>query len=100
VLSKDTGAAGLAAITLAVTAYGKSGGSPSGGLGEEAAIMKRIIVVGLGVLIMLAGAVFTLQGSGVLGGSAMSGVTFWAVAGPVIAVAGLAMTAAGLRAAR
>lgn len=32
-----------------------------------------------------------------LGGSAMSGVTFWAVAGPVIALAGLAMVAIGLR---
>ena len=27
----------------------------------------------------------------------MSGVTFWAVAGPVIALAGLALAAAGLR---
>jgi hypothetical protein len=62
--------------------------------------MKRIIVVGLGVLITLAGVVFALQGFGVVGGSAMSGDTFWAVAGPVIAVAGLVMAAAGLRAAR
>ncbi len=43
------------------------------------------------------GIIFTLQGVGVLGGSVMSGVTFWAVAGPVIAVAGLAITAIGLR---
>ncbi len=28
---------------------------------------------------------------------ALSGVTFWAVAGPVIALAGLAMAAIGLR---
>jgi hypothetical protein len=34
---------------------------------------------------------------GVLGGSVMSGVTFWAVAGPVIALAGLALAAIGLR---
>jgi hypothetical protein len=38
-----------------------------------------------------------LQGLGAIGGSAMSGVTFWAVAGPVIALAGLAMAAIGLR---
>ena len=41
--------------------------------------------------------VFTLQGVGVLGGSVMSGVTFWAVAGPVIALAGVVLTAIGLR---
>jgi hypothetical protein len=62
--------------------------------------MKMIILAGLGVLIMLAGAIFTLQGFGVIGGSTMSGVTFWAVAGPVIAVAGLAITVVSLRAAR
>ena len=58
--------------------------------------MMRVVLVGVGVLIMLAGVVFTLQGVGVLGGSAMSGVTFWAVAGPVIALAGLALAAFGV----
>ena len=51
--------------------------------------MKRRVLVGLGVLVTLAGIIFTLQGTGVIGGSAMSGVTLWAVAGPVIAVVGL-----------
>ena len=46
---------------------------------------------------MLAGVVFTLQGVGVLGGSVMSGVTFWAVAGPVIALTGLVLAVFGLR---
>jgi hypothetical protein len=64
---------------------------------EEAAIMKRGLLVGVGALIALAGIVFTLQGTGAIGGSAMSGSTFWAVAGPVIALAGLALAAAGLR---
>ena len=59
--------------------------------------MRRIAFVGVGFLLMLAGVVFTLQGVGVLGGSVMSGVTFWAVAGPVIALAGLAMAALGAR---
>lgn len=62
--------------------------------------MKTIVFAGLGVLIMLAGVIFTLQGFGIVGGSAMSGVTFWAVAGPVIAIAGLALAVASLRAAR
>jgi hypothetical protein len=50
--------------------------------------MRRVVLVGVGFLLTLAGVVFTLQGVGVLGGSVMSGVTFWAVAGPVIALAG------------
>jgi hypothetical protein len=66
-------------------------------LGEEAVIMKRGLLVGAGALIALLGVIFTLQGVGALGGSVMSGVTFWAVAGPVIAVAGLAMAVVGLR---
>jgi hypothetical protein len=65
-------------------------------LGEEAVIMKRGLLVGAGALIALLGVIFTLQGVGALGGSVMSGVTFWAVAGPVIAVAGLAMAVVGL----
>ena len=42
--------------------------------------MRRVVLVGVGVLVTLAGVIFTLQGVGVLGGG-MSGVTFWAVAG-------------------
>jgi hypothetical protein len=58
--------------------------------------MRRVVLVGVGFLITLAGVVFTLQGVGVLGGSVMSGVTFWAVAGPVIALAGLVLAVIGL----
>jgi|HubBroStandDraft_6_1064221.scaffolds.fasta_scaffold51860_4 hypothetical protein len=65
--------------------------------GKEAVIMRRVVLVGVGVLVTLAGVIFTLQGVGVLGGSGMSGVTFWAAAGPVIALAGLAIAAIGLR---
>lgn len=64
---------------------------------KEAAIMRTIILAGAGALLTLAGVIVTLQGVGVIGGSAMSGVTFWAVAGPVIAVAGLAIAVASLR---
>ena len=59
--------------------------------------MARVVLVGAGFLLTLAGVVFTLQGLGILSGSVMSGITFWAVAGPVIAVAGLIMVAIGLR---
>ena len=59
--------------------------------------MKWVLLAGVGLLITVGGVIFTLQGVGTLGGSAMSGVTFWAVAGPVIALVGLAMVAVGLR---
>jgi len=52
----------------------------------------------LGGLVVLAGITFGLQGMGVLGGSAMSGKTLWAVLGPVIAVLGLVLVVSGLRA--
>jgi hypothetical protein len=59
--------------------------------------MRRVMLVGTGFLLTLAGVVFTLQGVGILGGSVMSGVTFWAVAGPVIVLAGVVLVALGLR---
>jgi hypothetical protein len=59
--------------------------------------MMRGLLVGAGAVIALAGIIFTLQGLNVIGGSAMTGATFWAVAGPIIALAGLALAAVGLR---
>jgi hypothetical protein len=59
--------------------------------------MMRILLAGVGVLLVVAGVIFALQGVGLIGGSTMTGSTFWAVAGPVIALAGLALAAFGLR---
>jgi hypothetical protein len=55
------------------------------------------VLVAFGVLLSIAGAVFALQGFGVLGGSGMSGSHFWAAAGPLIAIVGLGILAAGVR---
>jgi len=63
-------------------------------------VVTRVLLVGAGSLITLAGVVFTLQGVGVIGGSFMSGTTTWAVAGPLIALAGLALLVLGLRRSR
>ena len=60
-------------------------------------LVMRVLLVGAGLLITVVGVVFALQGAGVIGGSFMSGTTSWAIAGPVIAVAGLALVTAGLR---
>ncbi len=59
--------------------------------------MKNGLLIGAGALITVAGIVFGLQGLGYIGGSSMTGVTFWAAAGPVIALAGLLIIAVGLR---
>ena len=53
--------------------------------------MSRPVRIILGVLVLLVGALWTLQGLGYVGGSAMSGVTLWAVIGPIVAVAGLGL---------
>jgi len=59
--------------------------------------MRRGLLTGFGALLTIAGVIWTLQGLGYIGGSVMTGVTLWAVVGPVAAVAGLMMAAAGLR---
>lgn len=62
--------------------------------------MRRGLLIGLGALVTVAGLVFALQGLGYIGGSSMTGATLWAVLGPLIAILGLSMVAAGLRARR
>lgn len=50
--------------------------------------MSKSLLVGIGVLLVLLGAIWTGQGLGYIGGSFMTGNLFWAVVGPVVAVAG------------
>lgn len=59
--------------------------------------MSKDWLIGLGALLTVAGIIFTLQGLGDIGGGPMTGVTLWAVIGPIAAVIGLAMAATGLR---
>jgi drug/metabolite transporter superfamily protein YnfA len=51
----------------------------------------------LGVVLLLMGAVFTVQGLGYLAGSPMTGVTLWAVVGPIIAVVGIVLVVLAVR---
>jgi hypothetical protein len=64
---------------------------------EKGHQMKQLALAVLGVLIALAGAVWTLQGLGYIGGSFMSGATLWAVIGPIVLLAGLAIIYLALR---
>lgn len=49
---------------------------------------------GLGLVLILAGAVFFGQGIGAIGGSFMTGKTEWAVIGAVLVVVGFVLLAA------
>ena len=50
--------------------------------------MNKNLRVGLGVLLVLVGLIWTLQGVGWLAGSPMTGVTLWAIIGPIVALLG------------
>ncbi|MDA4112197.1 MAG: hypothetical protein OK439_06625 [Thaumarchaeota archaeon] len=47
----------------------------------------------IGILMMLSGTVFALQGDGMIAGSVMTGNPFWIYAGSAIAVLGLVIAA-------
>lgn len=57
----------------------------------------RWVGIVVGVLLALLGALWLLQGIGVLGGSAMSGQSFWAAVGLVALVVGLGLLYLGGR---
>lgn len=54
----------------------------------------------LAVILILVGGVWTLQGLGYLEGSPMTGVTLWAVVGPILVVAGLVLLVRAVRSGR
>ena len=58
--------------------------------------MINRVLIAAGVVAIVAGVTFALQGFGVVGGSVMSGNSLWAVLGPLIALAGLLAIVAGL----
>ena len=52
----------------------------------------------LGVALAVIGGVWFGQGMGWIGGSPMTGVTLWAIVGPVLALAGIALAVRAARA--
>ena len=57
----------------------------------------RYVWIVIGVLAALAGAVWTLQGLNIMGGSKMSGDPTWAVVGPIVFVVGVVLFLFGIR---
>ena len=79
-------------------------GALTGGMAWEAInniATDKNLQAGLGVLLVLMGLTFTLQGLGVLQGSSpMTGQTLWAVIGPILALLGALVVVRAVRARR
>ena len=59
--------------------------------------MNRPLSLVVGVVLVLVGLLWAGQGLGWIGGSPMTGVTLWAVVGPLVALAGVALIVWGRR---
>ena len=60
--------------------------------------MKRATFMIVGVVLAIAGVIWTLQGLDVFGGSSgMNGHKIWAVIGPIVAVVGVVVFITGTR---
>jgi hypothetical protein len=59
--------------------------------------MSRTFKLAVGVVLILVGVVWTLQGLDVMGGSGMSGNALWAVVGPVVALVGAYLVVRAVR---
>ncbi|MEU7844407.1 hypothetical protein AB0B39_25985 [Micromonospora sp. NPDC049114] len=62
--------------------------------------MRGWLTLTLGLLAVVIGAVWTVQGLGYVRGSAMTDERLWAVIGPIVALAGLVVLWLGLRSRR
>lgn len=62
--------------------------------------MSRTVLRTAGILLVVFGVLFGLQGIGVIGGSAMSGTTLWSVLGPLIAIVGVVLLVRSSRSTR
>jgi hypothetical protein len=59
--------------------------------------MNKWLIVGLGVLLVLLGAVWTVQGLGYLEGSFMTGQKLWTAIGSLCVIGGLVLAVGGLK---
>ncbi|HEY0646128.1 MAG TPA: hypothetical protein VGD39_22130 [Nocardioides sp.] len=57
----------------------------------------RALLVALGVVMVLVGAVWTFQGLGYLEGSPMTGQEIWAILGPLVAGLGVGLVVVAAR---
>jgi hypothetical protein len=62
--------------------------------------MRKTLPVTLGILMVVIGVIWTLQGLGYVKGSPMTGVELWAILGPLVAGLGVALSYVGFRGSR
>jgi hypothetical protein len=60
--------------------------------------VSDVVRIVVGVLLIVVGGLWFGQGMGWVGGSVMTGQTFWAVVGPIVALVGVGLAVTGLRA--
>jgi hypothetical protein len=54
-------------------------------------------MAGVGIILILLGGLWLLQGVGIIGGSVMTGQSFWAIVGGLLLVVGAVLCYLGLR---
>jgi hypothetical protein len=59
--------------------------------------VKKSLLALAGAVLVVVGGVWTFQGLGYLAGSPMTGVTAWAIIGPIVAGFGVALVIVGFR---
>ena len=59
--------------------------------------MARPLLVVAGVILVILGVLWTLQGFDVVQGSSMSGTTTWSIIGPIVLLAGVVVLWVGVR---
>jgi hypothetical protein len=59
--------------------------------------MAKPLWVVAGVVLVLLGLLWTLQGTGVIEGSSMSGTTTWSIIGPIVLLVGAFVMSVGIR---
>ena len=66
-------------------------------VGADSLRSMRNLLIGVGGLVTVLGLLFLLQGTGLIGGSAMSNNHFWIFGGAVVAIIGAAVLTLGVR---
>ena len=59
--------------------------------------MRSKVLLGIGIVAILLGGLWTLQGAGVIGGGFMSGSQTWLVIGLIVAIVGIVLVFEGTR---
>ena len=65
--------------------------------GGDGPVLRGWTLMTFGLLAVVLGGLWTLQGLDVVGGSVMSGVRIWSLIGPAVALIGLVLIVLGVR---